>query len=384
MAQPVPEKFGRYEVVKELGRGAMGIVYLAEDTVLQRTVALKMIALTGSAHERDMHEARFRQEARAAGGISHPSIITIYDVGREGDVAFIAMELVEGQELRELIRDGALDAARSVELAALVADALAFAHERGIVHRDIKPGNIMVLKDGRVKIMDFGIARLREPTVKTQTGVLLGSPQYMSPEQISGQSLDGRADIFSLGVVLYEMITGVKPFDAPDLTQVLFWVVNMPAKPPSERRPGLPPVVDYIIARALKKKPEERYATAAELAADLRGCLPEVKAAEIAARERKLEGSTQQRTVPLGHEEAEPSPVPAAEERLELRASRRFDSAEALKRLSALPRESDGTQSRAGWTVPITRLKRRMDRSTAILVATYGVAVLLAVASVLL
>src|ERR1700686_4635349 len=190
------------------------------------------------------------------------------------------MEVVEGRELRGMIPDGSLSLAQSIELAALVADGLAFAHERGIVHRDIKPGNIMVLRDGRIKIMDFGIARLLEPTVKTQTGVLLGSPQYMSPEQISGQSLDGRADIFSLGVVLYEMLTGVKPFDAPDLTQVLFWVVNMPAKPPSERRPGLPPVVDYILARALKKRPEERYATAAEFANDLRECIAEVKAAE--------------------------------------------------------------------------------------------------------
>jgi len=252
-----PEKFGRYKVVQELGRGAMGVVYRAQDEVLQRVVALKMIALTGSDHERDTHEARFRQEARAAGGLTHPSIITIYDVGREGDVAFIAMELVEGRELRDLIREGALTPSRAAEVAIAVAEALAYAHERGIVHRDVKPGNIMVLADGRIKIMDFGIARLQEPTVKTQTGVLLGSPQYMSPEQISGQSLDGRADVFSLGVVLYEMLTGIKPFDASDLTQVLFWVVNMPAKAPSERRPGLPTVVDFILARALKKRPEE-------------------------------------------------------------------------------------------------------------------------------
>jgi serine/threonine-protein kinase len=376
MAQALPEKFGRYQVIKELGRGAMGIVYLAEDSVLSRTVAIKMIALTGNDYERDTHEARFRQEARAAGGISHPSIITIYDVGREGDVAFIAMELVEGRELRDLIHDGSLTLSQSIELVALVADGLAYAHELGIVHRDIKPGNIMVLKDGRVKIMDFGIARLREPTVKTQTGVLLGSPQYMSPEQISGQSLDGRADIFSLGVVLYEMLTGVKPFDAADLTQVLFWVVNMPAKPPSERRPGLPPVLDYIIARALKKKAEERYATAAEFAADLRDCIAEVKVAESSMQgHSSLEGST----IPMGNMAAsDSSTIPVADERMELRPSRRFDSVEGLARLSALPKDTEGTKSRAGWTVPVAKVKRRLDPMRALMIGAYAIAILAA------
>ena len=386
MSAAPPQKFGRYTIVRELGRGAMGIVYLAEDSVLTRTVALKMIALTGSDDERDTAEARFRQEARAAGGISHPSIITIYDVGREGDAAFIAMELVEGRELRDLIREGALTPSQSIELAALVAEALAFAHERGVIHRDIKPGNIMVLGDGRVKIMDFGIARLQEPTVKTQTGVLLGSPQYMSPEQISGQALDGRADVFSLGVVLYEMLTGVKPFDAADLTQVLFWVVNLPAKPPSERRPSLPAVLDFIIARALKKRPEERYATAAELARDLRACVAEVRAAEEAARSRSDTNSA--RTMPLGEEPPANSVDVGtmSEGLLELRPSRRFDSAKGLARLAVLPGGSDGTRSRAGWTVQLPELKRRrgLDRSTAILAATYGAAVLLAVAIVLL
>jgi len=369
-----PERFGRYEVLKELGRGAMGIVYLALDTELGRKVAIKMISLTGDDHERDVHESRFRQEARAAGSLSHPSIITIYDVGREGDIAFIAMELVEGRELRELIAGGEITPSQAVELVALVADGLAFAHEHGVIHRDIKPGNIMVLTDGRVKVMDFGIARLQQPTVKTQTGVLLGSPQYMSPEQVSGSEVDGRADIFSLGVVLYEMVTGLKPFDAVDLSQVLFWVVNMPAKPPSERRPGLPPVVDYIVARALKKKPEERYASAAEFAADLRRCLPEVRAAEGSMAARASSGDT------APHDAAT---LPLADERLELRPSRRFESVDAMARLSVVPRD-DGERSRAGWTVPVVRPRRRVDRSSAILAATYGVAVLLAVAIVVL
>ena len=372
MAELVPEKFGRYRVLKELGRGAMGIVYLAEDTELARQVAIKMIALTGDGPERDMHEARFRQEARAAGGVSHPAIITVYDVGREGDVAFIAMELVEGRELRELIQEGALAPAQAVELVALVADGLAYAHERGVIHRDVKPGNIMVLADGRVKVMDFGIARLKDRGVKTQTGVLLGSPQYMSPEQVAGSPVDGRADIFSLGVVLYEVITGMKPFDAPELSQVLFWVVNMPAKPPSERRPGLPQVLDYIVARALKKKPEERYATAAEFAEDLRQCLPEVRAAEAGMRAKAASGETSGGAA---------ATVALAEERFEMRPSRHFDSLQALARLCVLPAEQ-GT--RAGWTVPTPRPRRRLDRSTALLAAAYGVAILLAAAIVVL
>ena len=371
-AATTPQKFGRYQVVKELGRGAMGIVYLAEDTELARRVAIKTIALTGADPERDRHEARFRQEARAAGGVSHPAIVTIYDVGREGDMAFIAMELVEGRELRELIREGALTPTHAVEIAALVADALAYAHDHGVIHRDIKPGNIMVLADGRVKLMDFGIARLQQPTVKTQTGVMLGSPQYMSPEQIAGEEVDGRADVFSLGVVLYEMITGTKPFDAPDLSQVLFWVVNMPAKPPSERRPGLPAVLDYIVARALKKKPGERYASAAEFAADLRRCADEVRAAESSI------GATRGDTVPL-----EARPLPPGEDRMELRPARGFDASEALARLSVLPREA-GTQSRAGWTVQAARPRRRFNRAVAILAATYGMAALLALAIVVL
>jgi serine/threonine protein kinase len=370
-ADTQPERFGRYTLLGELGRGAMGVVYTAEDTQLGRRVALKVIALGGSGHERDLQEARFRQEARAAAGVAHPSIVTIYDAGREGDIAFIAMELVQGEELRALIQGGRLTPSQAIELAALVAEGLAGAHAHGVIHRDIKPGNIMVLPDGRVKVMDFGIARLQQPTVRTETGVLLGSPQYMSPEQVAGQEVDGRADIFSLGVVLYEMLTGVKPFDAADLSQVLFWVVNMPAKPPGQRRPGLPAVVDYIVARAMKKKPEERYASAAELASDLRSCLEEVRAAEAGIAARNSDADTA-----APHADT----LPIADDRLELRTSRHFDSAGALARLPVLPRD-DGTRSRAGWTMPGVK-RRRLDRSGAILLATYGVAVLVAIAIV--
>ena len=368
-----PQRFGRYRVTGELGKGAMGIVYRAEDPELGRTVAVKTIALSGRPDEQDVHQARFRQEARAAGTVSHPSIVTIYDVGREGDLAFIAMELVEGRELRSLIREGGLSPVQAIEIAALVADGLAFAHERGVIHRDIKPGNIMVLPDGRVKIMDFGIARLQESEVKTQSGVLLGSPQYMSPEQVAGHALDGRADIFSLGVVLYEMLTGVKPFDAADLTQLLFWVVNLPHKPPGERNPSLPPVIDYVIARALKKNADERYASAAEFARDLRECIPELANAKPAGGGETTPGSA---TVPMA---ATRRITPG--ERLELRASPRFDSAAALARLPVLADTAAGT--RLGWTLARPDLKRRVDRSRALLWGAYGLALLIAVAIML-
>jgi serine/threonine-protein kinase len=383
MSEPLPEKFGRFRVVSELGRGAMGVVYRAEDATLGRTVAIKTISLTGGTkQERDVHEARFLQEARAAGSMSHPSIITIYEMGREGDIAFIAMELLDGRELREMIRDVSLMPTQSVAIAASVADGLAYAHERGIVHRDIKPGNIMVLADGRVKIMDFGIARHNEPTVKTQTGVLLGSPQYMSPEQIVGQPFDHRADIFSLGLVLYEMLTGVKPFAGDDIPELTFKVANMAAKPPSHIAPDLPAVIDYIVARALKKKPEERYQAAAEFARDLRAAMPEVVAAEAAGVERA--GA---RTMPAAPDfEVAPTDantMPLREEMVELRPSPRFDSAEGLSRLAVMPEDAEHSKSRAGWTVPIHRKPRRIDRTRAIIIAAYGLAMMAAIAIVL-
>ena len=386
MTDALPERLGRFKVLAQLGRGAMGVVYRAEDTTLGRTVAVKTIALTGATEERDVHEARFLQEARAAGRLSHPAIVTIYEMGREGDIAFMAMELLEGTDLRELIHGGQLTSSQSVTIAAAVAEGLAYAHEHGIVHRDVKPGNIMVLPDGRVKIMDFGIARLREPTVKTQTGVLLGSPQYMAPEQIVGQPVDHRADLFSLGLVLYEMLTGVKPFAGEDIPELTFKVANLAARPPSHLAPHLAPVIDFIIARALKKKPEERYANATELANDLWNAVPEVKAAEAAGRERAAAG-----TVPDGAHAPGSEAAPAEsgapmlrEESVELRASPRFDSAAGLARLAVLPADAELEKSRAGWTVPVRRSAQRVDRTRLAMALAYVVALAVAVAIVLI
>jgi serine/threonine-protein kinase len=371
--EPLPARFGRFRVIEEIGRGAMGVVYRADDDMLQRTVAIKTVALTGGHKERDQHEARFLQEARAAGGLSHPAIVTIYDVGREGDVAFIAMELVEGKDLRQLIEGVSLTPSRSVAIAAAAAEGLAYAHERGIVHRDIKPGNIMVLDDGRVKIMDFGIARLSESTVKTQTGVLLGSPQYMAPEQIIGQPLDHRADIFSLGLVLYEMLTGTRAFQGEDIPELTFKVANLQAAPPSHIAPDLPPVIDFIVARALKKKPDERYASAAEMAKDLLAAMGEVRAAESAGLERAGAATVPESHRAAGAEGIAPVAAPMREEPIELRPSPRFDSVDGLARLAVLPSD-EHSRSRGGWTVPIRQEPRRVDRARATITIAYVVA----------
>jgi serine/threonine-protein kinase len=383
MAQALPEQFGRFRVLSEIGRGAMGVVYRAEDAMLGRVVAIKTIALPGtSGEERDRHEARFLQEARAAARISHPAVVTVYEMGREGDTAFLAMELLEGVDLRDLIGNASLSPSQSLTIAASVAEGLAVAHEHGIVHRDVKPGNIMVLPDGRVKIMDFGIARPLEPTVKTQTGLLLGSPQYMSPEQIVGRPFDHRADIFSLGLVLYEMLTGVRPFAGDDLPELTFKVANLSATPPSHIVPSLPALVDLIVARALKKNPDERYASATEFASDLWAAIPEVKEAE-AARLARADTTT----VPLaaaseGASAPEPRPFTVRDETIELRASPRFDSVEALARLPVF--SADGELARThgdSSQLQLPRARRRIDRTQ---VATVVVCVAAALAAVVI
>ncbi|HEY4371011.1 MAG TPA: serine/threonine-protein kinase [Burkholderiales bacterium] len=268
----MPRTIGRYRILAELGRGAMGVVYGAEDPLLSRKVAIKTILMSSDAAERAEYEPRFYQEAKTAAGLSHPNIVTIYDMGREGDLAFMAMELVEGVELKSLMSTGRLTVARSLDIAAQVAEGIAYAHERGVVHRDIKPGNVMVSRNDQAKIMDFGIARVKTSDVKTRTGMMLGSPKYMSPEQIIGRAIDPRADIFSLGVLIYEMVAGEPPFAGPDLPALMHAITSSAPVPLMRHDPRLPPMIDLILAKALAKKPESRYQNARELAADLRAC----------------------------------------------------------------------------------------------------------------
>ena len=261
---------GRYEIISELGQGSMGVVFKARDPMLDRIVAIKTINLTLPKEELAEYEARFYQEAKAAGGLSHRNIVTIHDIGRSDRVAYMAMEFLEGKELRELMQSRVpIPIAHALDIGAQVADGLQFAHDRQVIHRDIKPANIMVLNDGLVKITDFGIARMRLNEVKTMTGMILGSPKYMSPEQVSGKRADTRSDIFSLGVVLYELLTGTSPFVADNIHGVMYQTMNFNPPAPRTLNPELPDVLNFIIAKALAKNLDDRYQKAKDLSHDL-------------------------------------------------------------------------------------------------------------------
>jgi len=265
---------GRYEISDELGRGAMGIVYKAYDPLIERFVAIKTISLEAlSEKERTEYEARFYQEAKAAGHLNHPNIVTIHDLGESGDVAYIAMELMEGRELLDLMEGTQpLPVIEALNIAIQVAAGLSYAHQRGIVHRDIKPSNIMVLGDNHVKIADFGIARMTFSLIRTQQNLIIGSPSYMSPEQIQGKPLDSRSDLYSLGVVLFSMLTGRLPFSSDNVNTLMFQIVGSVPDKPSALNPEIPEALDIIVAKCLAKKPDDRYAKAGELADALRAC----------------------------------------------------------------------------------------------------------------
>jgi len=268
---PVPNRIdGRYEILEEIGGGAMGAVYKALDTRLERTVAIKTIRLDPNRTDVQDFRIRFDREAKLAGRLNHPNIVTVYDSGESDDIAFISMEFVPGTSLESLIKeDSRVSLEEAVHITVQVADALAYAHGQGVVHRDIKPGNIMRLESGQIKLTDFGISQLSNSDL-TQSGVVLGTPKYMSPEQIVGSRVDGRSDIFSLGVVLYEMLTGRVPFQAPTLVSMMHTVLHTQPDIPSHWAPSVPPPIVSSLARCLSKLPEDRYASAADLAADLR------------------------------------------------------------------------------------------------------------------
>ncbi len=266
-------QLGRYEVLGELGQGAMGVVYKARDPLIDRVVAIKTINLGLAMDEKEEYEGRFYQEAKAAGRLNHPNIVTIYDVGKSGDVAYIAMEFLEGRELRDIMNErGVLPVEQVLDVTAQVALGLQYAHEHGIVHRDVKPSNIMLVRDGHAKITDFGIARMASSAVRTQTGMVLGSPKYMSPEQVMGKEIDQRSDIFSLGVMLYEMLTGHAPFDGENVNAIMYQTLNVIPAPPNSLNPAVPEMVNFIVAKALAKGLEDRYQNARDFAADLRSC----------------------------------------------------------------------------------------------------------------
>jgi len=353
----VPQTLGRYTILGELGRGAMGVVYKASDPMLNRTVAIKTINMAADPEERAEYEKRFYQEAKAAGGLSHPNIVTIFDIGHAGELVYMAMEFVAGAELKSLLAARLVEPQEALDIGAQVAEGLAYAHDRGVVHRDVKPANIMVVRGGPAKIMDFGIARMRQSDVKTQTGMLLGSPKYMAPEQLLGGAVDHRCDIFALGTVIYEMAVGVAPFSGDDITQVMFQIVNAAPPAPSAVHPRLPAMLDQVLARALAKQPGARYPDARALAADLRACAAQLAAA---APPRAADDEDATQTLPIGafslpsdDEEKtitlppprKGAPEPARREPGPLLpVSRRFDSTEAMRRLvGGGPSEIDRT-----------------------------------------
>ncbi|HEX4048862.1 MAG TPA: serine/threonine-protein kinase, partial [Elusimicrobiota bacterium] len=273
---------GRYEIEKELGRGAMGVVYLGRDPKINRMVAIKTMTLEdgsdgGSAKET---KERFFREAESAGTLNHPGIVRIFDAGEENEVAYIAMELLDGQDLTKFTaKDFLLPLDKVLEYVATVADALDYAHAQGIVHRDIKPANIMMLKDGSVRVADFGIARITASS-KTATGTVMGTPAYMSPEQVAGRKVDGRSDLFSLTVALYELAAGEKPFKGGEgIGTLLFQIANDPHPDILEANPALPPALKAVIDKGLSKNPDERYQRGSELAAALRGVLAGLRSA---------------------------------------------------------------------------------------------------------
>ena len=266
-------KAGRYEIVAELGRGAMGVVYKATDPVIGRPVAVKTIKLSeqGTGLTRSELIARFQTEARAAGLLTHHNIVVVYDAGEEDGLFYITMELVEGKSLQTLLDDGhAFPLPRVLRIMEQACNALQFAHENNIVHRDIKPANIMLTGDDTVKVTDFGTAKILQFGTVQQTAHVMGTPSYMSPEQVKGRAVDGRTDIFSLGVMFYEMITGEKPFPGESITTVIYKIVNEQPVSPRTIDPTIHPGISAAVLRALAKEPEDRYQSCHEFLEDLR------------------------------------------------------------------------------------------------------------------
>jgi TonB family protein len=263
-----PDTFGRYQVLEELGSGAMGIVYLCVDPRLARPVAIKVLKESEfmTPADREQYHSRFRHEAEAAGRLNHPGIVQIYDIGP----SYIVMEFLEGKPLNAVLREGArLTVGRIVDIVEQVGSALDYAHRHGIVHRDVKPANVMLLDDGAVKVMDFGVARLDTSNL-TAVGTVVGSVRYMAPEQMMGERVDGRADVFSLAAVSYELLTGSAPFPGKTITEVVSRVVHGHHVPPREANARLPEGLDTVFARAFAPGPADRYAHAGDFVRDMR------------------------------------------------------------------------------------------------------------------
>ena len=332
------ETLGRYKILSVIGQGAMGVVYRAIDPVIDRIVAIKTINLNLSKDEIAEYEARFQQEIKAAGRLNHPNIVTIFDVGKTDEVAYMAMELLEGRELKNiLVEDGQPAVGDTVEWIRQIALGLAAAHEQSIIHRDVKPSNIMIVKGGFAKITDFGIARMNASAVKTMTGLILGSPRYMSPEQVIGRSLDHRTDIFSLGVVLYEALTGMPPFDGDNVNAIMYATVNHVQTPPSTLNTGIDPMLDLIVAKALAKTVDDRYQSMHEFAQDLQALLRQLTSG--AATTKMIAREAPAPSKPIGLETlgvGRFQKTEVEEPAQPLKLAKKFDSFDATVKLAAM------------------------------------------------
>jgi len=264
---------GRYEILSELGQGAMGTVYLGKDPKINREVAVKTLRYEEVPSQLEEVKARFFREAEAAGKLTHPNIVTIFDVGEDHDMAYIAMELLNGEDLSNYcLKGNLLPVKRVLGIISSVAEALSYAHSQGVVHRDIKPANIILLINDQVKVADFGIARVMDIS-ETQTGVVFGTPAYMSPEQIAGKKVDGRSDLFSLGVVFYELLTGEKPFKGDSITEVMYAIAKASYTPVTELVPDVQPCCVEIVDRLLNKGVTKRLNPAAKVGKEIQLCL---------------------------------------------------------------------------------------------------------------
>ena len=338
------ETLGRYKILSIIGQGAMGVVYRAVDPMIDRTVAIKTVNLHLSRDEIEEFEARFQQEIKAAGRLNHPNIVTIYDVGRNENMAYMAMEFLDGKELKDILAESSLvqTVATLVDWISQIALGLGFAHENDIIHRDVKPSNIMVVRGGYAKITDFGIARMPSSAVKTMTGLILGSPRYMSPEQVIGRTLDHRTDIFSLGVVLYEALTGTPPFDGDNVNAIMYATVNATPPPPSSANANVPPMLDLVIAKALAKSVEERYQTMQEFFGDLnevkRLLVVQQPGGKIVASLTPTPGkSVSVEALGIGRYQKKHE---AVEEAKPLKIAKAFDSFEATVKLAAMTNQT--------------------------------------------
>jgi serine/threonine-protein kinase len=311
------DRIGRYKIVGELGRGAMGVVYHAIDPNIGRPVAIKTIHFGGgrNAEEQNRLRERLFREARSAGILSHPGIVTIYDVEQQGELAYIAMEFVDGPTLDQVLSEAhPISPERMFSILGQTAVALDYAHQKGIVHRDIKPANIMIARDGTAKITDFGIAKITASDQLTMTGNIVGTPHYMSPEQVQGQPVDGRSDQFSLAVIAFEMLTGEKPYSGEHLTTVVYKIVAEEPAAPHRLNPTIGVAIESVIRKGLSKKPDLRYPTCQEFAAAL---------------EKACAATAGWKTMPRGGSLNEPTMADSAKPVVTLPPARRARRAEA-------------------------------------------------------